>query len=103
MIARLWRGATTPENANEYEAHIRQNVFPALPGIAGHRGAFLLKREAEGSAEFLALTLWDSMDAIREFAGSDVDVAVVEPRAQAVLKEYDGTVRHYEVVLGTDS
>jgi heme-degrading monooxygenase HmoA len=103
MIARVWRGATTGESADKYQAHVLQSVFPTLQDISGHRGAYLLKRSVEGRVEFLAMTLWDSMDAIREFAGSDVDVAVVEPRAQAVLEEYDRTVKHYEVVLGTDT
>ena len=61
-------------------------------------GAALLKRDLTGEAEVFVLTKWISMDAIRVFAGSDIEKAVVAPEAAAVLVEYDRTVRHYEVV-----
>ena len=97
MIARLWRGAAVAGNADAYERHATTKVFPALRDIAGHRGAYLLKRAVGGRTEFLAMTLWDSIDAIRAFAGADPEVAVVEPEAQAVLAEFDDFARHYEV------
>ena len=97
MIARLWRGSAIAGNANAYQRHATTKVFPALRGIPGHRGAYLLKRSVGGRTEFLALTLWDSIDAIRAFAGPEPETAVVEPEAQAVLAEFDGFARHYEV------
>jgi heme-degrading monooxygenase HmoA len=97
MIARVWRGAATKENADAYRRHATQNVFPELAGIDGHRGAFLLARESSGEVEFIALTLWDSIEAVKRFAGANPDVAVVEPEAKAVLSNFDDFVRHYDV------
>ncbi|HLJ19599.1 MAG TPA: hypothetical protein VKU84_05350 [Stellaceae bacterium] len=97
MIARLWRGVAVGGNAEAYRQHVTGTVFPSLREIAGHRGAYLLKRTAGGRTEFLAVTLWDSVDAIRAFAGDDPETAVVEPEARAVLAEFDDSARHYEV------
>jgi heme-degrading monooxygenase HmoA len=98
MIVRIWRGQATIENADAYYRHVTGTVFPALAGIRGHRGAYLLRRETDGRVEFLALTLWESMEAVRQFAGEDIENAVVEPEARAVLAEFDTFARHYEVV-----
>jgi heme-degrading monooxygenase HmoA len=97
MIARLWRGVAVAGNADAYQRHATDTVFPALRAIAGHRGAYLLKRATGGRTEFLAVTLWDSMDAVRSFAGTDPETAVVEPEACAVLAEFDDFARHYEI------
>lgn len=88
-----------PENASAYHEHIARTVFPALRAMDGHRGAYLLRREAEGAVEFLALTLWQSLDVIRQFAGDRIDRANVEPEARSVLDEYDDFARHYEVAV----
>jgi heme-degrading monooxygenase HmoA len=98
MIARLWRGVAVGGNADAYQRHATNTVFPALRDIAGHRGAYLLKRAMGGRTEFLAVTIWDSMDAVRSFAGTDPETAIVEPEARAVLAEFDNFARHYEVV-----
>ena len=97
MIARLWRGVAVARNADAYQRHATTTVFPALREIAGHRGAFLLRRSVGGRTEFLAVTLWDSLDSIRSFAGDDPETAVVEPEARAVLAEFDDFARHYEI------
>jgi len=97
MIARLWRGAAEAGNADAYQRHATTRVFPGLRGIPGHRGACLLRRPEGGRTEFLAVTFWDSIDAIRAFAGADAEKAVVEPEARAVLAEFDDFARHYEV------
>ena len=98
MIARMWRGETTRENADAYYRHLTGNVMPSLNKIAGHRGAYVLRREMDRNVEFMVITLWASMDAIREFAGNTPDVAVVEPAARALLADFDGFVRHYSVI-----
>jgi heme-degrading monooxygenase HmoA len=98
MIARLWRGfAATSSDADAYQRHVTQTVFPSLAAITGHRGARVLRREEGGRTEFLVLTFWDSMESVRRFAGRDAERAVVEPEARAVLSDYDDFVRHYEV------
>jgi len=95
MIARLWRGrASTPKDADAYQRHVTSRVLPELKGIPGYRSAQVLRR----GEEFLVITFWESMDAIRRFAGEDPERAVVEPEARAVLAEFDDVVRHYEVM-----
>ena len=103
MIMRSWRGrAATQERAHEYAAHLAQDVFPRLREIDGHRGAWLLRRHVADGVEVLVLTAWESMAAIRAFAGDDPARAVVEPPALAALADTDATVAHYEVVLAPD-
>jgi heme-degrading monooxygenase HmoA len=97
MIARIWRGQAATHNAPRYRQHAIQHVFPDLASIPGHRGAYLLTREERGEVEFLAVTLWDSIDAIKTFAGEDPETAVVEPEARAILSSFDNFARHYEI------
>ena len=98
MIARVWRGvAQGGSNAKAYLRHLTANVLPALKAIEGHREARVLRREEGGRVEFIVMTCWDSMEAVRRFAGAHPERAVVEPEARAVLAEYDDFVRHYEV------
>jgi heme-degrading monooxygenase HmoA len=97
MIARLWRGvARDRANADAYLRHLSTNVLPALGAIEGYRGVRMLQRHENG-IEMVVMTLWESMDAIRRFAGANPERAVVEPEARAVLIEYDDFVRHYEI------
>lgn len=101
MVVRAWRGQATPDHAPAYAKHAVERVFPELSRIDGHRGAYLLRRSDGETVEFLVLTLWESMDAVRRFAGPSPERAVVEPEAQAVLSRFDDFVRHYEVVHDT--
>ena len=97
MIVRMWRGQAKAENADAYERFVTTKVFAALPAISGHRGAYLLRRSIGGEVEFIAVTLWESLASIRGFAGEDIDRAVVEPEARAVLSSFDDIVRHFEL------
>ncbi|MEI7872301.1 MAG: antibiotic biosynthesis monooxygenase [Alphaproteobacteria bacterium] len=99
MIARLWRGRAKGANATAYSRHFTETVTPELKTLTGHQGAWLLRREVEGETEFLALTLWESLDAIRAFAGDAVETAIVEPQARAALSSFDSFARHYEVAV----
>jgi len=99
MIARVWRGSAANDKANDYAEHLQRAVFPELCRIDGYRGAYVLRRGLDDGVEFTVLTLWESMDAIRQFAGEDAETAVVAPAAQAILRAFDSTVTHYEVVL----
>lgn len=100
MIVRMWSGRATAANADAYERFVTARVFAELPKIAGHRGAYLLRRPVESEVEFIAVTLWESLDVIRAFAGDAIDRAVVEPEARAVLSRFDDTVRHFELAYG---
>ncbi len=99
MIARIWKGRAIPAKAPAYFRHVTETVFPSLAKLAGHRGAWLLRREAEEQIEFIALTLWDSVDAIKAFAGDDISVAIVEPEGRAALAAFDNFASHYEVAF----
>lgn len=101
MIARIWRGTAAQAGAEAYRRHFAGTVAPHLKDIDGHRGAWLLQRDVDGQVEFLAVTLWDSIETVRHFAGADPDVAIVEPEARAVLSEFDDFARHYEIVCDT--
>jgi heme-degrading monooxygenase HmoA len=103
MITRIWRGEALRENADAYHRFVTTHVFSAIAVLAGHRGAYLLRRDVDGHVEFLAVTLWDSLESIRAFAGDNIDAAVIEPEARVVLSSFDGFVRHYEVAYGNAS
>jgi heme-degrading monooxygenase HmoA len=103
MIARTWRGRTTVAKADAYEHHFTRNVLPELKNLPGHRGAYLLRSEANGTVEFTAVTLWESRDSIRAFSGDDISRAHVEPAARAVLSEFDTHADHYDVVVSAVS
>ncbi len=98
MILRMWKGRAAAEKADGYIEHVTKRVFPALTAIDGHRGAYLLLRELDGAIEFVVLTLWESMEAVRRFAGAKPEEAVVEPEAKAVLSSFDESVTHFEIV-----
>jgi heme-degrading monooxygenase HmoA len=103
MIARLWHGWAKPENADGYEQLLRSEVLPGIHRIGGHRGAYLLRRERDGRVEFVTMTLFDDLDAVRAFAGDDYEAAVVPPAARALLDEFDERSEHFEVVLRPES
>lgn len=102
MIMRYWRGWTTPENAAAYEEIVSKQVLPSIVerGIDGYRGAYLLRRTRADDVEFATILLFDSLDAVRGFAGDDYQTAYVPPEARAVLSDFDATSAHYEVLLG---
>jgi len=97
-ILRTWRGFSTAERAGDYIRHVTQKVLPQLDSIPGFGGAYLLRRSMESGVEFLVLTRWESMDAVRSFAGRKPEKAVVESAARAALTGFDEIVAHYEIV-----
>ena len=99
MIARMWRGSAIPEKAEDYVKHLQNSVLPELRQIDGFRGVTLMRQDSAERVEFIVMTLWESMDAIRKFAGEHAEAAVVAPAAQPLFREYDSTVRHFDVVL----
>lgn len=97
MISRNWRALARRGEADNYIHHLLQETFPKLSEIAGFIRASILRRELPAGIEFLIVTEWESLDAIRDFAGADAEAAVVPPMVQAMMLEYDTRVRHYEV------
>ena len=100
MIARLWHGWTTVDDAPRYEEHLRRDTFPDLRGIEGYVDGYVLRRDSDDRVDFAVLTLWESLDAIRAFAGDDYETAVVPDAARRVLRGFDERVMHYEVAIG---
>jgi heme-degrading monooxygenase HmoA len=101
MIVCHWRGLASRATADAYEAHATQTVFPSLKAMTGHRGAWLLRRHTEGQVEFVALTLWESSDSIKAFAGNDLSTAIVESEGRAALSSFDNFATHYEILFRT--
>jgi len=102
VILREWRGRASQAAAERYPAHFREHVLPALKRIDGFIGATLYRRPLGEEIEYLVLSRWQSLEAIKAFAGSDYARAVVEPEAVAALVSYDATVQHYDIIDGTD-
>ena len=98
MISRHWTAVAKPGQAEAYLAHLRAETFPQLAAIAGFVRAEVMSRRVPGGTEFRVLTTWDSIDAIRAFAGARADAAVVPPAVQAMMASYDSDVAHFEVV-----
>lgn len=103
MIARTWRGATEPANADRYVDHLRDRTLPVLSHIPGYLGAYVLRHASASRVEFSVVTLWESLDAIRAFAGADSGAAVVPPEARALLASFDDRAVHWDVVLDNSS
>ena len=99
MICRIWHGWTTPANADAYEQLLRSEIFQGIAnrGIPGYHGIELLRRPGDSLVEFVTLMWFDSLAAVRAFAGADYEVAVVPPAAQAHLERFDARSSHYEV------
>jgi len=99
MIMRIWHGWTTPGNADAYEALLRSEIFVGIQGrrIPGYRGIQLLRRESGDEVEFVTIMRFDSLEAVRVFAGDDYGTAVVPPAARAILAHFDERSQHYEV------
>jgi heme-degrading monooxygenase HmoA len=100
MIARIWRGAVRREDRDAYADYIRDTGIAGYRATPGNQGAWMLRRDVGDRTEFLTFTLWDSLDAVRAFAGDDVDSAVYYPEDDRFLVERDDTVAHYEVAAG---
>jgi heme-degrading monooxygenase HmoA len=99
MIARSWAGATRAEDADAYLDYLHATGLAEYQATPGNRGVLALRRIAEGRAEFLLVTLWDSEEAIRRFAGDDIGRAVFYPEDERYLVARDERVRHYDVVF----
>ena len=97
MIARIWSGSVRTTDADEYATYIRETGFAEYGLTAGNRGAGLLRRDDAGSTEFIALSLWDGVDAIHAFAGEDIEAAVLYPEDERYLLGGESRTVHYEV------
>ena len=98
MIARMWRGATRVSDAEEYLEYLDRTGHAEYGRVAGHLRTVTLRRLRADRAEFVVLSFWKSFDAIRQFAGSDVERAVFYPEDDRYLVEREERVAHFDVV-----
>jgi heme-degrading monooxygenase HmoA len=98
MIARIWHGITSSVKAGDYVDFLKKTALPDYTSTPGNRGAFVLRRIDGERAHFLTLTFWESEQAIKEFAGQDMDKAKYYPEDTQFLLEFEPSVQHYEVM-----
>ena len=99
MISRIWHGWTTRDHADQYEMLLKEEIFVGIQDrqIRGFRNIQLLRRNVGEEVEFVTIMSFDSLEAVREFAGEDYEAAVVPEKARAVLSHFDQRSQHYEV------
>jgi heme-degrading monooxygenase HmoA len=95
----MWRGWAPPADADRYDEHYRHEVLSSLRGVPGFRGARLLREDGDTETEFVSITFFDDLEAVRRFAGDDYEAAVVAEEARRVLSRFDTHVRVYEVAF----
>lgn len=102
MIARVWKGWTRPENADAYENLLRETVIPGLRQIPGHRGTYIMRQEGADETEFIVMNLFETLEAVKAFAGENYAVAVFEPEAKILLSRVEPLAQHYKVKAAPD-
>ena len=98
MIARIWRGYTSAENADEYETVLRDIILPGIQRLSGYRGSQLLRRFLEDEVEFVTITYFTDINAVVAFAGEYFTKAVIEKQAETLLTRFDGQTTIYDLV-----
>ena len=99
MITRMWRGWTAADDADAYEQFLRTELFPEVAKLRGFCGARILRRRMGEEEEFVTLTSFESLDAVRTFAGDDFETPVIEPEAERLLLRYERRAVHYETAV----
>jgi len=96
-IIRVWYGTAYRKYADEYGRHVKNDIFPLFSEMKGNLGAKVLRRDVEKGVEFMVMTIWDSMESIKEFAKDDIEKAVVAKVAQPYFLRYDDHVSHFSL------
>src|SRR5438128_12581307 len=99
MIARIWHGYTANENADKYEAMLKPEPLPGINQVRGYLGCYLLRRPKGSEVEFVTVLLWESLDALRAFAGPDYELSIVPLERRKLLSHYDECPAHYDVII----
>jgi heme-degrading monooxygenase HmoA len=95
MIARLWHGWTKTEDANTYQAALLDMILPEMHRVDGYQGGHVLRKDEHDETEFIVLTFWESLDAVKQFAGVNATTPVITAAAAKVLTRYDQNATHY--------
>jgi heme-degrading monooxygenase HmoA len=103
MIGRIWHGWAAREDADAYQTMLNSDVLPGIHRIQGYRGAYVMRREVGDEVEFITMTIFENLDAVKQFAGEDYTKAVVQGPAQKLLKRADARSSHYEIILAPES
>ena len=100
MIARIWHGYTTAENADIYENLLKQEIFIGIENknVKGYKGLQLLRRDLATEVEFTTIMWFDKIESVRQFAGENYEVAYVPPKAREILSRFDATSVHSELI-----
>jgi heme-degrading monooxygenase HmoA len=98
MICRYWRGWASEANAPAVEKLLRTKILPGI-NVRGYRGAYVMRRKVAGTVEIATITLWDTLDAVKAFAGENYQTAVVSDESKALLSNFDRVCVHYETVM----
>ena len=101
MITRIWRGWTSQHNAQDYQDLLTNEIFPGIAArqIPGYRGVSLLRRNVDNEVEFSTIMWFDSIEAVKAFAGPHYETAVVPIKARALLARFDTTSAHFDTVV----
>src|SRR5262245_31015341 len=97
MIARFWKGWTKVENADSYEKLLREEVYPKLEKMNGFDGGYILRKDNDDEVEFVTMLLFESLDVVKAFAGTEYEAPVFEPEARRLLSKVEPIARHYNV------
>jgi heme-degrading monooxygenase HmoA len=97
VIARIWHGYTRPEDADTYEAMLKPELLPGISKVKGYHHSYLLRRDQGDEVEFITIMVWDSIDAIRAFAGENYEVSVIPEERRKYLSRHDAKAAHYQV------
>jgi heme-degrading monooxygenase HmoA len=103
LIARIWRGWTSHEDADEYVDYLQATGMKAYRTSPGNRGAYILRRPEHDRTEFVTLSFWESLEAVRAFAGEEIEQAVFYPEDDRYLVERERTVSHYELIEAAEN
>ena len=103
MIGRIWHGWASREDADAYQTMLNSDVLPGIHRIQGYRGAYVMRREVGDEVEFMTMTIFENLAAVKQFAGEDYTKAVVQGPAQKLLKRSDTRSTHYEIILAPES
>jgi heme-degrading monooxygenase HmoA len=101
MIVRIWHGVTEAKKSDEYLDYLGETGVPDYRATEGNLGVYVLRRIDDGRAHFLTVSFWESVSAIEAFAGSDPEKAKYYPEDEEFLLEFEPTVEHYEVLVGS--